>query len=128
MPFVDNKYRYSETNTFCNLRQIQFSIWDKYSLQFETNTVCNLRQIQFAIWDKYTDQMRMLGCRLLTCSLCPFDGVVFDGVDTFEGVVAQIWKDQNLKQVSPQLFFQLQEQGLEEWGRNYIMPWYTEKK
>ena len=38
-----------KTNTFCNLRQIHFSIGDKYILQFETNIFCNLRQIHFAI-------------------------------------------------------------------------------
>ena len=27
-----------ETNTVCNLRQIQFPIWDKFYLKFETNT------------------------------------------------------------------------------------------
>ena len=27
-----------ETNTFCNLRQIHFTIWNKRILQFETNT------------------------------------------------------------------------------------------
>ena len=41
-----------ETNTFCNLRKIHFTIWNKFILQFETKN-CNLRQIHFAIWDKY---------------------------------------------------------------------------
>ena len=35
------------------LRQIYFTIWDKYILQFDTNTFCNLRQVNFAIWYKY---------------------------------------------------------------------------
>ena len=32
------------------------AFWDKYNLQFETNIFCNLRQIHFALWDKFTLQ------------------------------------------------------------------------
>ena len=50
-----------ETNTFCDLRQIRLSIWDKYVCQFKTNlfrktfesyTFCNLGQLCFAIWER----------------------------------------------------------------------------
>ena len=42
-----------ETNTFSNLKQLNFKIWEKYILQFEKNIFCNLGRIHFAIWNIY---------------------------------------------------------------------------
>ena len=43
---------------FHNLRQIHFTIWDKYISQFETNIFQNLRQISFLlIWNKYISNL-----------------------------------------------------------------------
>ena len=53
--FFTEKWQF-ETNTFSNLRQMHFAIWDKYILQYKTNILYNLRQIYFAIWEKYTLQ------------------------------------------------------------------------
>ena len=55
--------------------EIQFAIWHKWILQFNTNTFCNLRQIYFAIWDKYS-QSRLVFCAtpraIPICATSPF--------------------------------------------------------
>ena len=67
---VEGPFLFNRCTSLLNLRQVHFSIEDKYILQFETNTLCNLRLRWWKVCSCSIDA-QAFGNRARYINLCP---------------------------------------------------------